>query len=87
MSYPEKDATYKHTPKFIDRMKEEETKNRDSGGMIGIPDSLLQSLGRFAQQPSNQTPVEDSPPPPDIKPMAPTGKASYDPKTGRVKGL
>ena len=27
MNHPQRDATYKHTPKWVDRMKEEEKEN------------------------------------------------------------
>ncbi len=38
MSYPEKGATYRHEPKFLDRMKDEERKSstpyRANGGEV-----------------------------------------------------
>lgn len=72
MSYPEKGATYKNTPKFIDRMKEEE--NRDDGGQVNT------------QAPPPRTVTTDSGASIGSG-MRPNPNASYDPKTGKVKGF
>mgnify|MGYP001593254070 CR=1 FL=1 len=56
MSYPERGASYKHEPKFIDRMLQEE-KSHPRG--VGQREDLRENMGRSL--PQVIAPIEDTP--------------------------
>ena len=45
MSYPEKNAGYRHMPKFMDRALADE--RRANGGDVSVPDTSLKTTDRF----------------------------------------